>query len=304
MIKRKKRHIGNDCLLKMLPGPELIQSLAVEEVRQINHISFSCVTSDWIWISDNINIILINKDNDIKHRIGDAITGHGIHTVNSESELIYINRNHIIKKLSVDLKTTITYNGTQHLTQKPRSVYWSEYTKDLLVGICKDDTNTGKIIRFNQNGRMTQIIQQDNTGHALFRQPFHITDNSNRNIVVSDCDFFGRSGALVVIEHEGKYRFSYTGQLPELWPRGICTDALSNILVCDDITHTVQIINKDGQFLSHLLIRPSGIFRPCTLSYDINTQSLWVGSQINSNVFLYRYITGQDIAFSGNSNSS
>lgn len=151
---------------------------------------------------------------------------------------------------------------------------------------------------------MTQIIQHDNTGHALFRQPFYITENRNRNIVVSDCDFFGRSGAVVVIEHEGKYRFSYTGQLPELWPRGICTDALTNILVCDDITHTVQIINKDGQFLSHLLIRPSGIFRPRTLSYDINTQSLWVGSQINSNVFLYRYITGQDIAFSGNSNSS
>lgn len=77
-----------------------------------------------------------------------------------------------------------------------------------------------------------------------------------------------------------------------LW--GICTDALLHILLCDKRTNTVQMINKGGQFLSHLLIRPSGIFIPHSLSYDENTHRLWVGSEDNNMVGVFRYITRQD----------
>eukprot|EP00105_Crassostrea_gigas_P038721 XP_019922869.1 PREDICTED: uncharacterized protein LOC109618788 [Crassostrea gigas] len=53
------------------------------------------------------------------------------------------------------------------------------------------------------------------------------------------------------------------------------------------------MLDSDGQFLSHLLIRPSGIFSPWGLSYDVNTHRLWVGSWDNNTVVLYRYITRQ-----------
>ncbi|XP_052692830.1 uncharacterized protein LOC128171121 [Crassostrea angulata] len=102
--------------------------------------------------------------------------------------------------------------------------------------------------------------------------------------------------AVVVTECGGRHRFSYTGHPSGsgLDPCGICTDALSHILVCDDKTKTVQMIDKDGQFLSHLLIRPSGIFRPWSLSYDINTHRLWVGSRDNNTGVIYSYITRHD----------
>nr|XP_034309426.1 uncharacterized protein LOC117683722 [Crassostrea gigas] len=81
-----------------------------------------------------------------------------------------------------------------------------------------------------------------------------------------------------------------------IWPCGICTDALSHILVCDDTTKTVQMLDKDGQFLSHLLTKSQEMGEPCSLSYDVNTHRLWVGSgsPYTNKVCVYRYITRQD----------
>lgn len=67
--------------------------------------------------------------------------------------------------------------------------------------------------------------------------------------------------AVVVTEREGRHRFSYTGHTSGsgLLACGICTDALSYILVCDNRTETVHMIDKDGEFLSHLLTRSQEI---------------------------------------------
>nr|XP_034309425.1 uncharacterized protein LOC117683721 [Crassostrea gigas] len=104
------------------------------------------------------------------------------------------------------------------------------------------------------------------------------------------------SGAVVVTEHGGRHRFSYTGPPSGsgLEPRGICTDALSHIMVCDGITLTVQMLDKDGQFLSHLLTKSQEMGEPWSLSYDVNTHRLWVGSGDNNKVSVYRYFTRQD----------
>lgn len=104
------------------------------------------------------------------------------------------------------------------------------------------------------------------------------------------------TGAVVVTDREGIHRFSYTGQPPKLQlsPLGICTDALSHILVCDELTHAVQLLDKDGQLLSNLLIKPSGIISPSCLCYDFKTDLLWVGSDVNYSVCLYKYLTGQE----------
>eukprot|EP00105_Crassostrea_gigas_P004739 XP_011418057.1 PREDICTED: protein lin-41 [Crassostrea gigas] len=154
-----------------------------------------------------------------------------------------------------------------------------------------DDTYTGKVTRYNQSGQLTQTIQNDNTGLGLYREPDYITENNNRDVVVSD-----NGSAVVVTERGGRHRFSYTGHPSGsgLQPRGICTDALSHILVCDYRTNTVQMLDRDGQFLSHLLTKSQEMGEPQSLSYDVNTHRLWVGSQDNNKVFVYSYIDTQD----------
>lgn len=53
------------------------------------------------------------------------------------------------------------------------------------------------------------------------------------------------------------------------------------------------MIDKDGQFLSHLLTELQEIGEPRSLSYDVKTHLLWVGSG-DKKVRVYRYITNQD----------
>uniref|UniRef100_K1QAL4 Tripartite motif-containing protein 3 n=1 Tax=Magallana gigas TaxID=29159 RepID=K1QAL4_MAGGI len=290
ITERGNRRVGNECLLKLTSGAEFHQPLVVPCVRNCYHIS--CVTSDRVWVSDYNNLILTNTAGVPIHRVEDSCRAfyRGIHTVNGESELIYIDLNNNISKLSNDMKTTTTFIEGIDSTWEPLCVYWSPSTGDLLVGMCYIPTKTGKITRYNQSGQLTQTIEDDNKGLGLYREPNYITENNNGDVVVSDIE----SGTVVVTKYEGKHRFSYTGHPSgsELQAHGICTDALSHILVCAGVR--VQMINRDGQFLSHLLMRPSGIFSPLSLSYDVKTHRLWVGSRDNNTVVIYRYITRQD----------
>ncbi|XP_065931155.1 uncharacterized protein [Magallana gigas] len=295
ITERGNRRVGNQCLLKLTSGAELHQSLTLTGVDHCDHIS--CVTSDRVWVSDGENNLMLTDTTGVPlHRVKDSCSDYGLHTVNSESELIYIDRKDNINKLSKDMKTSTTFIERTDSTWVPWCVYWSPSTGDLLVGMYNNDTKTGKVTRYNQSGQLTQTIQNYITGRELYRKPCHITENNNGDVVVSDYSFISKSGAVVVTERGGRHRFSYTGHPPGsgLWPRGICTDALSHILVCDSRTDTVQMIDKDGQFLSHLLISPSGIFSPQGLSYDVITHRLWVGSWYNNTVVIYRYITRQD----------
>ncbi|XP_052693651.1 uncharacterized protein LOC128171918 isoform X1 [Crassostrea angulata] len=292
ITERGNRRVGNQCRLKLTSGAELHHSLTLTGVDRCFHIS--CVTSDRVWVNDWNNLMLTDTTGVPLHRVEDSCFGVGIHTVNSESELIYIDRKHNINKLSKDMKTTTTFIERTDSTWEPRCVYWS--TGDLLVGMYNYDTKTGKVTgkvtRYNQSGQLTQTIQYHNTGRGLYSDPRYITENNNGDVVVSD----SWSRAVVVTERGGRHRFSYTGPPSGsvLVPRGICTDALSHILVCDYTTYTVQMINKDGRFLSHLLTESQEMGYPCSLSYDVNTHRLWVGSFYNNKVCVYRYITRQD----------
>ncbi|XP_052693140.1 uncharacterized protein LOC128171386 [Crassostrea angulata] len=295
ITERGNRRVGNQCLLKLTSGAEFHQSLTVPGVGRCYHIS--CVTSDRVWVSDHWNNLMLTDTTGVPlHRVEDSCNGDsGLHTVNSESELIYIDRKLNINKLSKELKTTTTFIERTDSTWWPQCVYWSPSTGDLLVGMRNFRTETGKVTRYNQSGQLTQTIQYHNTGRGLYREPNYITENNNGDVVVSDYIYIG-SGAVVVTERGGRHRFSYRGHPSGsgLLPCGICTDALSHILVCDWTTDTVQMINKDGQFLSHLLTKSQEMGYPCSLGYDVNTHRLWVGSGDNNEVRVYRYITRQD----------
>lgn len=76
----------NEYLLKLLYSPTLT------DIGYCNHIS--CVTSDRAWVCDGeYNIILTNTTGDTIHRVKDSCFDlYGLHTVNSGSELIYIDK--------------------------------------------------------------------------------------------------------------------------------------------------------------------------------------------------------------------
>lgn len=308
---------------KRLPKLFLQRSFRVTEVNGCRHISHTKDKVEKVWVSDyGTNTFLINTTGGLIQRLKRAVTLQP-HTLNSDDELIYIHESYNIHKLSMDMEKTETFIKITDHTWTPMCVYCSPFTGDILVALrCagswigkkirynetglipetkeKEDEGliqyefkpgTGKVTRYDQTGGLIQTIQYDNKGQELFLEPYSITDNNNGDFVVSD----SLRKAVVVTKYGGKHRFSYTGHplALEFRPSRICTDALSHILVCDVLTKSIHLIDKDGQFLSYLLVKPEGLLDyPSCLSYDDNNHLLWVGSSGN-NICVYRYMTGQ-----------
>ncbi|XP_078341307.1 uncharacterized protein LOC111100241 [Crassostrea virginica] len=293
------RRAGVEDLLTLLSSPVVQKSPSVTGVNNCYHIS--CVTPDRVWVSDDNNLILTDTATGKQlHSVEDSLenpyySGSGIHTVNCDGELIYIDKEFNIIKLCNDMKTTATLIKHTDTTWRPLCVYCSPSSGDLLVGMYKEDTDTrtGKVMRYDNTGKYKQTIpHDDNTPHKLYKEPDYITENNNGDVLVSD-----RGRAVVVTSGEGVHRFSYTG-LPSGWglflllPVGICTDVMSHILVSDRITHTVQMLDRDGQFLSYVLTRqtPGMDYIPCGLSYDVTTHAVCVGSYHNNTMSVCQYV--------------
>nr|XP_022337250.1 uncharacterized protein LOC111133289 [Crassostrea virginica] len=292
----KRQAPGTELLLTLMSSPVLQKSLSVTDVYCSN---ISCVTPDRVWVSDGDNLILSDTATGKQlHSVEHLLYSRtGIHTVNCDSELIYIDKDRNINKLSSDMKTTTTLIKHTDTTWRPECVYCSPSSGDLLVAMYRDTyTYTGKVMRYDNTGKHKHSIpHNDNTPHDLYKLPCYITENNNGDVLVSGHyrnTWF--QGAVVVTSGEGVHRFSYTGPPSGsgLWPHGICTDVMSHILVSDFNTETVQMLDRDGQFLSYLLTTQSlGIHdRPRGLSYDVTNHVLYVGSWGNNTLSVYRYI--------------
>ncbi|XP_062582764.1 uncharacterized protein LOC134244517 [Saccostrea cucullata] len=128
-----------------------------------------------------------------------------------------------------------------------------------------DPIEMAMVTRYNDKGQLIQTVQ-----NRLFRRPRYITENRNGDVIVSDVD------RLVVTERGGGHRFTYTGPPSGsgLALQGICTDVMSHILVSANNTNTVQMIDKDGHFLSliltpqQLISRPVSFFMMTKLTYS------------------------------------
>ena len=280
-------------LLKLISPPLLMRSITVKEVDCFSHIS--CVTSVRVWVNDVFHLILIDlRTGYTLNHVGDSLHSYffGLHTVNSTSELTYIDEEFNIKSVSGDGKTKL-FIEREDSPWTPHCVYHSPITGDLLVVMCRYDRYIGKVNRFDKEGKITQSIGNENNN--LYKFPRYITENVNRDVVVPDLK--QHKGKIVVTDNLGRHRFSYTGPPSGsgLEPRGICTDALLHILVCDAITNTVQLLNSDGHFLLYLLTtRSPGMFKPRSLSFDLKGVFLVLGSEAESNIrriSVYDYIT-------------
>lgn len=279
-----KRCLQNDRLLNL--------TFKITDADVCNHIS--CVSSDKAWVSDfKNNLFLINSIGKSMHQLKDFERKYfllGFHTVGCERDLFFIDKDFNIIKWSNDINATTIFihKPDKKSSWRPVCVNWSASTEKLLVGMHNKYTMTGNVTWYDRTGTLTQTIEQ-----GLYKKPCFIIQNNNKDVVVSD---IGSPYAVVVTEHGGRHRFSYRGRLSGLHflPRGICADALCNILICDEDTHTVQMIDMNGQFLLHFLIRPPGILAPYSLTYNRHTHCLWVGSMNNSRVCVYRFINHLD----------
>lgn len=306
LAEKGKRSTNIEHSLKLLPSPVLQSSFNVHNIINWGFDHISCLKLDQVWVSDYEELILTDSQGNIKHCFEDmydescsrSFTG-GIHAVNECNDFFFIHYNHNIyiypdltKKITLFIELSVD-------KRRPLCVCWSPLTSELLVGLQREKhlKKTGRIVRYNKAGKQIQALSHNDI--ALYNEPRYIAENTNGDVVVSD--FSDWSGAVVVTERDGKHRFSYRGQssLPDsrshyFNPCGICTDALSHILVCDLNTSSVHMIDKNGKFLVYLLTRSNEIGSPRCLSYNAKTHRLWVATKDgHAEVRVYRYIHRQ-----------
>ncbi|XP_062594013.1 uncharacterized protein LOC134255498 [Saccostrea cucullata] len=269
--------------------PMLRKSITVEGVSNVDHIS--CVASDRVWISDWYNnLILTSTEGEKLHHLTNVLGSYtGIHTVNRSGELIYTDKEFNINTFTKDMKTMVTLIKKTE-PWKSQCVYCSPINGDLLVGMYNSGTEKCKVNRYNNAGQHIQTIQYNMEGQELYRYPVFITENRNGDIVVSDSFH-----AVVVTDCMGRHRFSIKESSfnSGFMPSGICTDALSHILVCDYKSYSVLMINEDGIILPPILTVFQLNDRPQCLSYDHKSHLLWVGL-LHHKVCAYRYFERQN----------
>lgn len=283
--------------LELVYFSKFLYSFRVKDVHNYTHIV--CVPPNMFWVSDGryLNLTNINGDNLHSVRKYSFNRIYGEHTVNSEGELIYLDMmGGGIKQIRKDFER-VTLVKSSHISKYvPTCVTCSPLNGDLLVGEYEGiqyKKMHSKVFRYTKIGNLAQNSEYDNNGVeicSILGKAAYITENTNGDIVLS-CYV-----SVVVNDSRGQPRFTYTGHPSgsELEPLGISTDAFSHILVCDRLTRSIHLLDKNGQFLSHLLMKPSRFFEPQCLSIDVSSRRIYIGTNselVEKSIYVYRYLT-------------
>lgn len=241
--------------------------------RTASHVS--PVSSNRAWVSDFYGDLYLSDDIGYKHyQLKTLSGGSGSHTVTKEGELIFINPDKEIMKISQDFKKE-DLNIRLPYSMIPSCVYSSHFNADLLIGMWSKISGMGTWQRISETTMEESYPIQYDEDKLLYEYPQYITENNNQDVIVCDSS----KGALVVTDFWGNLRFCYKGHPEKLGfePNGICTDSWAHILVCDLASNSVQVIDKNGHFLFPLLISSYGFERPFCL--NLTQDTLWVGIQ-------------------------
>nr|XP_022339902.1 uncharacterized protein LOC111134797 [Crassostrea virginica] len=257
-----------------------VRKYSVPGVDSVWHVSVD--KSGRIWFSDwSGNLVQTDLQGNQLQKIQTSGPSAGYHTATQDGDLIYTDKKkNVIYRITPDKKIT-EFIKTGDCA--PISVHFSRINGNILVGMKKQ--GKAKVTRYSKTGKEIQNIQRDNQGHELYSYPHYITENINGDICTSDL----MNDAVVVVNKSGQHRFSYKGQGSRFHPWGICTDILGHILVGDNVSESVHLLDQDGEFLSVILSPQQGIMSPCGVCVD-DENNLYVGQGTTNIVTVYKYL--------------
>ncbi|XP_062599640.1 E3 ubiquitin-protein ligase TRIM71-like [Saccostrea cucullata] len=269
----KEVPLGIEKLSSLVQTPRLLGILnsGLENAELV-----ACVSNEEVWVARYRTIRRINRNSTVLENV-DISSGYiyGI-CLTEQGDLVFDN--------NTDKAIKIVRSGKSRklisLTKWKSCGICTTSDGDLLVCMRSEIDYQGKVVRYS-GSNVSQEIQNDKENKPLFssgiQNSLYVAENRNSDICVSDRG----SSSVIVVNKEGEFRFTYTGNLnsktySSFTPFGITTDTTCRILVADCYNDCVHVMDCDGQFLSY--ITGNGLSLPYGLS--ISTDNiLFIGSQ-------------------------
>lgn len=268
LCTKVKRGVKSSLQDRLLPSEP--STLITIETGYRSLYSVSCIGDEEIWTCGLDNIMrLYNIQGELVKSI-QTKSGNLPQdiSVTRDGELIYVDH----EDRSVNLVNNKRIEAVVRLQWwKPRNVCCTS-SGGFLVMMIKDENKQSRVLRYTGSEKHT--FQFNDNGKLLYSsgEMKYVSENKNQDICVAD----NKAQAIVVINKNGKHRFSYTGppsaSNESFDPVGITTDNHGQILTTDCRNHRIHILDQNGQFLR--FIDNCGLHTPWGLCVDTHNRLL------------------------------
>lgn len=140
-------------------------------------------------------------------------------------------------------------------------------------------TRDGEIRLLDLEGHSLRTLGINANGSFILQRPYYISASvTSGKTFVSDAI----NNTFTFFKSDGTTPYLYKD--PDLkWPRGFCLDGDDNAIVCDNVSHNVQIITAEGNLHKIFLRDVDGIKSPMSVAYRHKDNTVVVGCE-NQNV--------------------
>ena len=142
------------------------------------------------------------------------------------------------------------------------------------IYISLHDYKDGEIRILDIEGNLKRKVVVNGQDSFMFHNPYYLTVSAvTGNIYVSDVG----SHTITCLKSDGSFEYQCKDKDLQ-FPRGVCIDDKENIIVCDQKSNDIPIINSSGTKQCNLLTSKNGLKDPCCVAYRYVDNTLIIGS--------------------------
>lgn len=224
---------------------------------------------DTFWLYTDGNILQIDKKGSVLHKIVAQIQ-----TLNNKP--VVVSRSGTViyrqKRFTLNEKEYCGFDKEFFTTSYSAPLcLWARKKGGVIVGVLDKDESDGGFFWLTEDAVIEKEIRNDSAWNDVYKKNFvsrtraYVAENVNGDICFSN-------RSVEVYDSNLQHRFSYPDatDVESFLPQDICTDDFGHILIADQRSRLIHILNKDGDLLEMVKLPGLNTSYPISLTIDIN----------------------------------